>query len=156
MPQKPEFDIQLCFHHIDVYKRQLLYGGRVLREGRPQVCRCVRFSDAPPAQQSQTKVSATVRFPDGWHQAQRGEPISFPYRWGANLSPHPPLSFYGRTRKTDRRPLSTKKFRNGCLPPVSNSQALVNLILSGDSGGPKNAGGGEKHYGLRTSRNHVG
>ena len=97
----------------------------MLREGRPQVCRCVRFSDAPPAQQSQTKVSATVRFPDGWHQAQRGEPISFPYRWGANLSPHPPLSFYGRTRKTDRRPLSTKKFRNGCLPPVSNSQALV-------------------------------
>ena len=70
-------------------------------------------------------LAATVRFPDGWHQAQRGEPISFPYRWGANLSPHPPLSFYGRTRKTDRRPLSTKKFRNGCLPPVSNSQALV-------------------------------
>ena len=80
-----------------------------------------------------------------WAQVQR-EGLIYP--------PRPPLSFYGRTRKTDRRPLSTKKFRNGCLPPVSNSQALVKTcVLSGDSGGPKNAGGGEKHYGLRTSRN---
>lgn len=46
--------------------------------------------DAPPAQQSQTKASATVRFPDGWHQAQRGEPISFPYRWGLIYPPPAP------------------------------------------------------------------
>lgn len=73
----------------------LLYGGRVLREGRPQVCRCVRFSDAPPAQQSQTKVSATVRFPDGWHQAQRGSQFRSPTDGGLIYPPIPLSPFMG-------------------------------------------------------------
>lgn len=102
----------------------LLYGGRVLREGRPQVVPVRPFfgraTSATVTNKSVRNRPVSGRLASG----PKGEPISFPYRWGANLSPHPPLSFYGRTRKTDWRPLSTKKFRNGCLPPFQIPKRL--------------------------------
>ena len=69
------------------------------------------FRTKPQRQQLRTKVSSTVRSPDGWYQAQRGCEFATP---------------------------STK---GGQIPsPFPNSQALVKTcVLFGDFRGPKKA-----------------